>query len=72
MVKIVPHESLYEAILRASKETKTNVALYYFNEKIRWDRFIYRVNQFANGLKKDGVKPGDVVTLLLPNIPEAI
>ena len=72
MVKIVPHESLYEAILRASKEAKTNVALYYFNEKIRWDRFIYRVNQFANGLKKDGVKPGDVVTLLLPNIPEAI
>lgn len=72
MVKIVPNESLYEAILRASKETKEEVALYYFNEKIKWDRFIYRVNQFAAGLKKDGVQPGDVVTLLLPNIPEAI
>ncbi len=72
MVKIVPQESLYEAILRASKEAQKNVALYYFNEKIRWDRFIYRVNQFASGLKKDGVKPGDVVTVLLPNIPEAI
>ena len=64
MVKIVPHESLYESILRASKEAKSNVALYYFNEKIRWDRFIFRINQFANGLKKDGVKPGDVVSVL--------
>ena len=72
MVKIVPNESLYEAILRASKEAKKNVALYYFNEKIRWDRFIYRINQFAAGLKKDGVRKGDVVTVLLPNIPEAI
>lgn len=72
MVKIVPSESLYEAILRASKEADKNVTLFYFNKKIRWDRFIYRINQFASGLKKDGVKPGDVVTLLLPNIPEAI
>ena len=72
MVKIHAHESLYEAILRASKEAQNDVALYYFNKKIRWDRFIYRINQFAAGLKKDGVKEGDVVTLLLPNIPEAI
>ena len=72
MVEIKTHQSLYESILTASKETKETVALYYFNRKISWEHFIKRVNQFAMGLKKDGVKPGDVVTLLLPNIPEAI
>lgn len=72
MVDIKINQSLYESILVASKEAGRNVALYYFNEKFRWDRFIYRVNQFAQGLRQDGVKPGDVVTVLLPNIPEAI
>ena len=72
MLDITPNRSLYEEILKSAKAVPNDVALYYFNEKIKWNRFIYRINQFAHGLKEDGVKQGDVVTLLLPNIPEAI
>ena len=72
MIKINVHQSLYKVVLDASKRDPKSPALIFYHHHISWTKFISRVNQFAHGLKNDGVKKGDVVTLLLPNIPEGI
>ncbi len=42
-----------------------------FDEKVTYRELYERVCRFANGLRAQGVKKGDVVTLYMPMIPEA-
>ncbi|AOL17417.1 AMP-dependent synthetase [Sulfolobus sp. A20] len=59
------------------EDNKNKVAFYYMNESgltkaiTYWDLF-YEVNRASYFLRELGVKKGDTVSLLLPNIPEAI
>ncbi|ACP54758.1 AMP-binding protein [Saccharolobus islandicus] len=58
-------------------ENKDKIAFYYMNENgftkgiTYWDLF-YEVNRVSYLLKELGVKKGDTVSLLMPNIPEAL
>ncbi|HAN80612.1 MAG TPA: acetyl-coenzyme A synthetase, partial [Gammaproteobacteria bacterium] len=42
-----------------------------FDEKVTYRELYERVCRFANGLRAQGVRKGDVVTLYMPMIPEA-
>ena len=61
--------------LRTFWETKARknpekTFLYYKDEKVSYNEFDARVNQVANGFLETGVKRGDKVCLMLPNIPQ--
>lgn len=61
--------------LRTFWETKVRknpekTFLYYKDEKVSYSEFDARVNQAANGFLETGVKGGDRVCLMLPNIPQ--
>ena len=65
-------KSIYEYMMDSSQEYKNNVAINYFNNKILYTDLYNNIDIVAKGLLEFGVKPGDVVTICLPNIPEAI
>ncbi len=61
--------------LRTFWETRVNnnpdkTFLYYQDEKVSYAEFDAGVNRAANGLIESGVKKGDRVCLMLPNIPQ--
>lgn len=57
--------------LTRTAETYPNTAgLIYFKTKISFKKFDEMVNRMANALIDLGVKPGDKVSLLLPNVPQ--
>ena len=49
-----------------------DVAIYYKNKKINYKDFYENVLKLATFFERLGIKKGDVVTLVLPNIPQCI
>ena len=49
-----------------------DVAIYYKNKKISYKDFYNNVLKLATFFERLGIKKGDVVTLVLPNIPQCI
>lgn len=64
--------TIYENILNASSKYFANVAFYFQNKKFTYLHVIHMVNRFARAMKELGIKKDDVVTVCLPNIPEAV
>lgn len=52
------------------RKDSSKVFLYYDHEAVSYGEFDQRVNQSANALLDLGIKKGDRVCLLLPNIPD--
>lgn len=65
-------QSIYETILDSATKWPKNTALIYMNHKFSYAHLLRRVNQFASSLKKLGYKKDDIITVCLPNIPDAV
>ena len=48
------------------------VAINYFNSRIRYYEFFDRIDKTSKALWHYGVKQGDIVTICMPNTPEAV
>lgn len=64
--------SMYEYLIKCNEDRHDAVAIEYFKWKITMGDFIDKVDHISAGFVSLGVKPGDIVTLALPNIPENI
>jgi len=67
----VPDISLYEYMVKETKEYKNSFAINYFGRKISYKLFWEYIDRCARGFKSLGVREGDVVTICMPNTPEA-
>ena len=47
-------------------------ALNYFENRITYDELLKKIDIVASGLREFGVKKGDIITICMPNMPEAI
>ena len=56
-------------LARAAKVCATQEALVYGDMRLNYTQYHARVSQLASALIQAGVKPGDVVATLLPNVP---
>lgn len=65
-------QTIYETILASATRFGKNNALIYMFHKFNYEHLLRRVNQFAYSLKQLGVKKDEVVTMCLPNIPDAV
>jgi len=65
-------KSIYEFMMERSMEYKNLIAINYFDKKITYKEMINNIDIVARGLREFGVKPNDVVTICLPNMPEAV
>ena len=65
-------KSIYEYLVEQVGEDKDFIALNYFENRISYNEFFDNINNCARALRSYGVKEGDIVTICLPNMPEAI
>ena len=68
----VPDMSLYEFIRSRNEYNMENIALSYFGTKITYHELFYRIDICAKAMRSQGIRPGDVVSICLPNIPESV
>jgi long-chain acyl-CoA synthetase len=67
-----PQQTLPEVLADTAQKFPDHPALYYFGTRINYGELNDKVNQFANLLIAEGIKPGDRVALYLPNCPAAV
>ena len=67
-----PDGSMVEIIASTALKYPHNYAYQYFNNKCTYKEFMEKIEACARGLKTLGVKEGDVVSICMPNTPQAI
>jgi long-chain acyl-CoA synthetase len=76
--KNVPHTLQYEkitmpqALTRSVNQFPNKAALIFIDARISYQQLDRMVNRFANALIDLGVKPGDKVAMLMPNMPQLV
>lgn len=70
----IPNISIYQYIKNRSLENnyKDNIAIEYFGTKITYTDFYKSIDKVAKSFRSQGVRRGDVVTILSANTPEAV
>jgi long-chain acyl-CoA synthetase len=74
----VPHEvgfekvSMPEALTRNARQFPDHAALLYMGKEISFRELERQVNRFGRALLELGVRKGDKVAMLLPNIPQIV
>ena len=63
---------MYELINESATKYPNLTALEYYGKSISYKKFYKKIEQTAKSLKTIGVKEKDVVTICMPNVPEAI
>lgn len=67
-----PDNSLFAFLASNAKRYPDNCALEYFGARMSYQRLIREIDICANALSGIGIRQGDVVSLCLPNIPQAV
>ncbi len=67
-----PNMSLYEYLYNSNKERLNNTAINYFGNKSTYNSFFNSIDTCAKALKSQGVRKGDVISICMPNTPEAV
>lgn len=64
--------SLYHAIVETKNKYPNNNALLFMGKYVNYQEMIDKIDLVANGFYSLGLKKGDVVTMALPNVFEAV
>ena len=64
--------SMFEAVERIAKKHPDNVALDFMGKSIKYTELVKNIQACACSLKTIGIRPGDKVTIAMPNCPQAI
>lgn len=65
-------KSIYHFMLENAEKYKNMIALNYFDNKISYRDLMNNIDIASRALREFGIKKGDIVTICLPNMPEAI
>lgn len=68
----IPNITMYDQVRESSLKYDDLVAVEYFGKKIKYRKFIKLIDRACNSFYKMGVRRGDIVTICLPNVPEAL
>ena len=68
----IPDMSLYRYIRERNEYNMENIAISYFGTKITYRELFQKIDTCAKAMRSQGIRPGDVVSICLPNIPEAV
>lgn len=68
----IPNISIYDEVRRSAYLYPNNIALEYMGKRVVYKDFLSDINAWSKILHKCGVKHGDIVTISLPNIPNAL
>ena len=65
-------KNIYEYLKYMVGEDKDFIALNYFGNRISYNTMFEKIEQTSRALRSLGVKQGDIVTICMPNTPEAV
>lgn len=68
----IPNISMYDQVKISCYRYPNNLAIYYEGTKINYKTLVKRVDKLACSFASYGIKKGDIVTICLPNVPEAL
>ena len=68
----VPNISIYEMFRKSALKYKERPAINYYGKIIDYDTFLAKVNRTSKAFRNQGIRYGDVVTICMPNTPEAL
>lgn len=64
--------SIYQMLVKNNVSRDKNVAINYYGTLITYKELFYKINQAANAFRSQGIRRGDIVTICMPNTPEAL
>ena len=67
-----PEATMYELVAQVARQYPDEPAYEFYDRKTSYAQFVRRIQRAARALWAFGVRPGDAVTLCLPNIPQAL
>ncbi len=68
----MPECSIYEYMYENNRDYPRDIALNYFGRKISYAELFANIDKTAKAFQAIGVKEGEIVTVALPSIPEAL
>ncbi len=68
----IPRQPLYKFLEAAADRVPNNTATVFYGSKLTYRQLDRRVNQMAHALHGLGVRPGDRVMVILPNMPQMV
>lgn len=68
----LPKQLLHEMLGNAAQDFPGHTALHFFGQQISYRELDSLSNRFAHALRKLGVRKGDRVAVILPNIPQCV
>ena len=68
----VTNKTIYDYLVECVGEDKDLIALNYFGTRMSFNELYDKIDNAAKAFRSIGVKEGDIVTICLPNTPEAL
>lgn len=68
----LPDCTIYDYLARNNKDFPKDTAILYLGSKITYEELLHKIDKTAAAFATLGVKPGEIVTVALPSIPEAL
>ncbi len=67
-----PNKSIYQLMEETAISLPHNVALEYLGKNITYKQFLQLIDKCAKSFLQIGIKEGDIITICMPNTPEAL
>ena len=68
----IPYQTIYESLKQMCAARPDAKALYYYGTTVTYNQLLEKVDTIAAAFYGMGVRPGDMVSLLMPTMPESI
>lgn len=68
----IPEMTIYDYMVNNNKAYLNDIAIFYYGKKVTYDKLIKLINICGKSMIQNGVKEGDIVTICMPNTPEAV
>ncbi len=67
-----PELTMFQKVQAAAEQYPNAYAIEFYGKKITYTAFMKRIERCAKALIASGIRPGDAVTLCMPNIPQTL
>jgi long-chain acyl-CoA synthetase len=69
---VVPDTTMYEQVAESARKWPKLTALIYMGKRLSYEQLLENIDHCAAGMLAQGIKAGDTVTLVMPNVPNTL
>lgn len=72
LTTVRPSRTIYRTVRETSEAKPNNKAIYYYGTSVKYSEAIKKIDDIAAAFYGMGVRPGEIVSVLMPTTPESI